>query len=151
VVLGPLLAAIGWVRSSFFPHARHGRNRCRSPSSVGPAGRGGAVRRAASRAGAATPRRVASAPADANTCSRTRSPSGGATSATGSRSATRREYRSESRGQVLACARAGGPVGRAASGSGVRAAPRWHHRRGPEAWPTVPSRASRYKRGVREF
>jgi hypothetical protein len=29
VVFGARLAAIGWVRSSFFPRARHGRSRCR--------------------------------------------------------------------------------------------------------------------------
>jgi hypothetical protein len=29
VVFGALLAAIGWVRSSFFPRARRGPTRCR--------------------------------------------------------------------------------------------------------------------------
>ena len=35
VVFGPRLAAIGWVRSSFFPRASRGPARCPPPSSAG--------------------------------------------------------------------------------------------------------------------
>jgi hypothetical protein len=55
VMLGAHLAAIGWVRSSFFPRARRAPTRYRRPSTAGPGGRAGGVRRAALRATAARP------------------------------------------------------------------------------------------------
>ena len=75
VVLAARLAAIGWVRSSFFPRAAHGPTRCPPPRGPGPAGRDGAARSAALRATAATRRPAATPRSGANTPCPSHSPS----------------------------------------------------------------------------
>jgi hypothetical protein len=106
MMLGARLAAIGWVRSSFFPHGRRGPTSYRPRSTAGRGGHGGGGRRAGSRAAAARPRYVATAPAGASRCSRSHSPSAVAASATECPSAGRTRCRSEWRGLESACGRA---------------------------------------------
>jgi hypothetical protein len=107
VMLGARLAAIGWVRSSFFPHGRRVPTRYRRPSTAGPGGRAGGVRRAAPRAAAARPLCVATAPVGASRCSPIRSPSVAAASARECPSAGRIRCRSEWRGRESAAGHAG--------------------------------------------
>ena len=128
VVFGTRLAAIGWVRSSFFPRAPREPSRCRSRSSAGGGARGDGARPAGSRGAVATPRCAATGPSGANTYCPTRSPFAWAASARGCRRGGRRECRSESRGPESGSGRAGGHASGAASGSAVPGAPRSHHR-----------------------
>ena len=87
VVFGPRLAAIGWVRSSFFPRASRGPTRCPPPSSAGRAVPVGAARRGGSHASDARRRPVPTPPSVASTCCLSRIPFHAVTSATATRRA----------------------------------------------------------------
>jgi hypothetical protein len=87
VVFGPRLAAIGWVRSSFFPRASRGPTRCPPPSSSGRAVPIGAARRGGSHASDARRRPVPTPPSVASTCCLSRIPFHAVTSATATRRA----------------------------------------------------------------
>ena len=73
----------------FFPRAMPGPRHCRRGRGLDPIGPSGATRRAAPRAVGARPRRVATAPAVANTCSPSHSPFPSDASATAAHSARR--------------------------------------------------------------
>jgi hypothetical protein len=87
VVFGPRLAAIGWVRSSFFPRASRGPTRCPPPSSAGRAVPVGAARRGGSHASDAIRQPVPTPPSVASTCCLSRIPFHAVTSATATRRA----------------------------------------------------------------
>lgn len=127
MVFAPRLAAIGWVRSSFFPRAARGPTNCRPPHGPNPTGRGGAVRRAALRGCVATRPPAARRPIGANRPFQIHSPSRAATCSTGSRCGGQTECRSGRRGRELACARRIGDCGAGVGVGAVRLGPIVRH------------------------
>jgi hypothetical protein len=90
VVFGPRLAAIGWVRSSFFlARASRGPTCCPPPSSAGRAVPVGAARRGGSHASDARRRPIPTPPSVASTCCLSRIPFHPVTSATATRRAAK--------------------------------------------------------------
>jgi hypothetical protein len=151
VVLGPRLAAIGWVRSSFFPRATRATTNYQRRPTGDRGGPADGAPRGASHASAARRPRVARRRADASTCSPTRTPSPAAASATAAPLGARRGCPSTPPGPT----RAVGPsVVHGAWGGEVaaeRLAPRADHRAGVGTCPTVPRHHRKYKRLVTDF
>jgi hypothetical protein len=128
VVLGTRLAAIGWVRSSFFPRAARGVTRYRRPPTADPTARGDATPRAAPRASVATRPRAATGRAAASRCCPSRSPFLSATSARAAPRATPRGCRSARPGRGPGAARRPVRYGVGVWAGGARSASTGDHR-----------------------
>jgi hypothetical protein len=119
----PGLTVIGRVRSSFFPRGARGARRCRPRRAPNRVGRDAVIRSVTPDGVVSRRPPAATAPAGANTCCRSRTPSPWATSSRESRSGAQRESQSAPRGPESVCGPHVGGCARAVGATMVRYEP----------------------------